>query len=60
METLTKQDYWVHGHFIGSCESPEVALAEVSRLYATDFEHVRPWTDEDQAELDWQTQEPEA
>lgn len=51
------QDYWVHGHFIGSCTSPEEALAEASRLYGEKFEDVRPWTEEDQAELDWQTRE---
>ena len=42
--------YWVDGHCI-SAYSEADALAEVRHLYGYEAEEVRPWTDEDQAEL---------
>lgn len=47
-------DYWVDGHYIFA-HSEDEALGEVWRLYGYRAETVRLWTEEDQAELDWQT-----
>jgi cyclopropane fatty-acyl-phospholipid synthase-like methyltransferase len=44
-------DYWVDGHFI-TARNEEHARAEVRRLYDYEPEQVRPWTDDDQDDLD--------
>lgn len=45
-------DWWVDGHFI-SAWTAEEALAEVRRLFdGYEPQEARPWTKEDQAELE--------
>lgn len=47
-------NYWVDGHYVFA-DTPEEAVAWVFDTYGHRAESVRPWTDEDQAELDRQT-----
>ncbi len=49
---MSAPDFWVDGHFIGGARDADEASAEVLRLYGHQAEIVRPWTPEDQAELD--------
>ncbi len=44
-------DYWVDGHYIIAA-NPDAARAEVKFLYGYDAFAVRPWTAQDQADLD--------
>lgn len=54
---MSERGWWVDGHFIVAHTST-AALEEVRRLYAPyEPEIVRPWTDDDQAELDWINEE---
>jgi len=48
------KEWWVDGHFIAA-SGARAALNEAARLYEFTPESVRPWTEEDQAELDFES-----
>lgn len=50
---MTTKDFWVDGHYIFADTAVEARVI-CHHIYGHMPETVRPWTDEDQAELEWQ------